>query len=390
MKLLPDIEIKYLLREDLHMDNLMSSKAVVFYHNDLDGKSSGYNVHKLFVEPWGLREYLDEYFKKTYDDPYNLDVIDNGSIVFIVDLSFTSKTINQLKAVCEKAQMVIWIDHHQSSIDLINDPLNGLSDLKNLVTFVDNSGSGALLTFAFSYIPLDIVKLSMGCTKAYAVSFNDNYSEGTISYQVDDKKTGASLWDSITFNIPKWIFHVDDYDRFKHADPNTEKFVLGLDTNDTSLIKNNTYFKGLSKIFNPIWGTLTYDNKFINQMIDKGYTIKSYIDSRYKRELISCFEFTLPNGTILLCKNGHGNSWNFSSEYEKYDAVCLFNYDGKTGLWKHSIYAHNHGEKFDSAKFCENFGGGGHRGAAGFSTKLPIFTNKDYFEEIWETTEKKF
>lgn len=355
-------------------------KAVVFHHNDLDGKASGYCVHKFFVEPWDLEEDPNLYFKKNYNDPFAFDVVDQNTIVFVTDLSFTKDTFNQLETLCKLAHMVIWIDHHQSSKEFIDNNKERVLKLTNLVYFVNIDGCGALLTYCLSKLNREVIERAQGIYNGFDIKFDEKYIAAEINYAFSEND-----WDFIQFIIPKWLFFVDDYDRFKLQNELTDSFILGCDQNDTSLTKNVNKPDGTkTRIFNKFWGDLSTNLKSLNKYIENGAIIRSYLDSRYKRELINAFEFTLPDGVTILCKNAMGNSWNLCDEYYNYPAVCIFSYDGKNGLWKHSIFARNHGADFNAAKLCEVFGGGGHAGAAGFSTPLPIFTNKEYFSAIWK------
>lgn len=351
------------------------NKLVSFYHNDMDGKASGYCVYEYFSRPWSIGGNLNNYIMKTYDDPFKMDIIDKDTIVFISDLSFTKATFKDLVEICNRAEYVVWIDHHQSSKELIESNVEGFNKLTNLISLVSMDACGALLTYALSNMPKDSIFASAG--KPNMIKFHYDGANQRCKISISDTVLNFSNF----IFIPLWLFYIDDYDRFVHSSPYSSLFILGCDQNDTTLIRKENIEGNLVPHINEFWCDLSTNTKYTDEYITNGKIIMSYLESRYAREAVSLFEFTLPDGTTLICKNAKGNSWNFGKEYYKYPAVCIFSYDGKSGLWKHSIYARENGKYFNSAKFAETFGGGGHAGAAGFSLKYPIFTDKELYDK---------
>ncbi len=63
------------------------------------------------------------------------------------------------------------------------------------------------------------------------------------------------------------------------------------------------------------------------------------------------------------------NPINFGIDYHKdgYDGCACFYYDGVAKLWKFSLY--NDNDKVDCSQIAKQYGGGGHKGAAGFVVK---------------------
>ena len=246
--------------------------------------------------------------------------------------------------------------------------------LPNLCKFLSNNGSGALLTYAFT----QAITLIYDLANEYDENAFDNirkyYSDGTVLFNFDDKcfhvdftNTTGEMADFSS--IPKWLDYVDDYDRWqKRYVPNTDNLVLGIETANTGFATKIDE----EIVFNDDFWKKFMTNECIDNYISIGTYIKAYMDSRHRKELRNCFEYTLDDGTTILCKNGYGNSWNFMDEIKKYPAVCLFSFDGKNGIWYHSVYSDAESD-FDCAKFCQQFGGGGHKHAAGFMNKKAIF-----------------
>ena len=68
--------------------------------------------------------------------------------------------------------------------------------------------------------------------------------------------------------------------------------------------------------------------------------------------------------------NRKRNSDIFLNHINEYDLVVSYIYNGNT--YSYSIYSKN--ENVDCSKIAELFGGGGHKGASGFSTKHLVIT----------------
>ena len=70
----------------------------------------------------------------------------------------------------------------------------------------------------------------------------------------------------------------------------------------------------------------------------------------------------------------------FGDEYDNHDMVCRFAYNGKG--WVYSLYSSN--ENVDCSKIAKEYGGGGHRGAAGFKLDYCIFGEERPKKSIWQ------
>lgn len=80
---------------------------------------------------------------------------------------------------------------------------------------------------------------------------------------------------------------------------------------------------------------------------------------------VKAFETELGGYKILACNAGPTNSQFFDSVWdeERYEMMCPF-YLKKDGRWKFSLYTTR--EDIDCSELAKDFGGGGHRKAAGF------------------------
>lgn len=347
---------------------------ICYHHNDLDGKSAAYAVYRF--KPKSIIDTPYSYFQRTYDDAF--DKHTNKDDVIIVDLSFTLTNYTTLINICKTARTVTWIDHHQSSIDVVNAHRNELQSISNLTYFVSDCACGAALTYAYFNIPRDDL------LKIRRTEKGEEYSI-SATYQVDTNIKKASINVTLTkgseiiehtIDLPKFFMYVDDYDCWKKNFLETDHFILGCDSLDTAFTRYS--HDRMTRVFNSFWVRLDI-NRSHEKFISRGSVIYDYVHSTHYRNLKNSFEWTY-QGTTFVCINGTGNSWNFEHLLKKYAAGILFYYDGSSKVWKYSCFA-DESSTFDCKAFCEQFGGGGHYHAAGFSTEKLIFTSPEYAEK---------
>ena len=345
---------------------------ICYHHNDLDGKAAAFCVHTY--KPKTIIDTPDSYFQCTYDDKF--DKHTEKDDVLIVDLSISPSTYSDFLEVCRTARTVTWIDHHKSSIDIVAAHKDELQHIKNLTYFVSDCACGAALTYAYFNIPAEFLKKIRLIEDNEEYNISAKYINGAIDVTASkrDKKDPINhFWNNFRIVLPKWLYHIDDYDCWKKIDGFTDYFVLGCDSNNTAFTIYNRNEE--RRVYNRFWDRIT-DKNYTYCLIQSGESIYDYIHSRYHRELKHTFEWTY-EGTTFICKNGTGNSWCFEHLIAKYPAVILFYYDGSSGKWKYSVFS-DESSTYDCKTFCEKFGGGGHLHAAGFSTEKLIFTSPEY------------
>ena len=334
-----------------------------YHHTDADGLAAGYIV-KNICDGLNIHYTTKDFSCVDYNSVFN-DHDDMEDIIFIVDLSFTDKTVDNLIRICNHSKKVIWVDHHQSSRDLFESKKfkdEILGKYNNLFIFFSENGCGALNTYRLVH------------------KLGDNDKIPFVFYQALKAETTSNIFilSDLTlderFNIPLWLSYIDDYDRWIHKLPGTKKFQLGLMARENHLVIADK--ETGHNMFNPFWDELSKpDCNLVNKCVNDGNAIKMATDTRYRKELNKAFQVRLEDGSIILCKNAFGNSENFLNEINNYDAVSIFHYDGRSGKWYHSIYSYKE-SNFDCAKFAEQFGGGGHFHAAGFNVNEPIWVTK--------------
>ena len=217
-------------------------------------------------------------------------------------VDFSLETEESWKRLLKVTKNVIWIDHHKSILKY-NDVAGHLEGVRK----VGNLVSACFLTWKFLF---------------------------------PDQE------------VPEIVKLISDFDTwtFKYGDKTWHCFY-GLYT------ENYTNPKA------KVWEICFDSNEPIKSIIDKGKIAKQAIGSLYRECLAPNKFFVNLEGYKGICINYmRCNSSIFSTAKEDFDIMIPFYYNGSK--WIFSLYA---GDKdIDVSKIAEKFGGGGHKGAAGF------------------------
>ena len=284
-----------------------------FFHSaDLDGHCSGAIVKHFNPEC--------ELIPINYGQDFPWDKIAPEEKVFMVDFSLQPfEGMKQLAAISD----LVWIDHHQTAID---DYVNsGLS-----ISGIQRSGIGAC----------------------------------ELSWEY--------------FSRDPWPFAVQllaEYDVWNHTDERTLPFQYGLRMQDT--------FPTSESAMN-LWKLLFHSEEVVNALIGAGKTIIEYETQTNAKFCKSySFETIMPTYPMALagpspadvpftlrgiCINkGFTNSKVFDSVYDpaKHDLMITFcRLPLPKKQWTVSLYSDK--SEVDCGAIAKSFGGGGHKGAAGF------------------------
>ena len=296
----------------------------IFHHNDLDGYSAAAVVYQVYRDATKYDVVFRKVTFPTTEEMFSMR--DDNALVYIVDYSFTDKTADILESIINRSKYVWWYDHHKSTIENL-DIFNAMKEkYKDKFEFViDNDRSGALIA----------------------------YDEILINRNPPDKRPERS----------KFILLVDDYDRWVHQyAPDDINLNSGMMFSGLYLKLKNRKWRHL------IRGTEEYDDE-LQYIINCGSIINEYDERRYdilKRNISYEREF---EGYKCLVMNSDGNSRAFGDKIYEYDIVILWKYDGN--IYTYSLYTVS--EVVDCADICKHHGGGGHKGAAGFTSKEFLF-----------------
>lgn len=278
-----------------------------FLHNDMDGRCSGALVRLLYERSQELKS--EDYIECNYTT-VPIDNVQDGEKCFFVDYSFTKDTCDVLFKLLKKKCDITWIDHHKSSLELINEyPV-----LKNIKGIRDKRYSGAALTYMFF--------------------------------------TGKPFTE-----IPNFVKYVSDYDTWTFDLKDSLFFFYGLQTQEYGALSD-------------IWDILLKEykgkeNTVLNSIIKEGEIIDKYVTFT-NRELFRDIAFQskfedVPCWVI----NQNKGSLVFGDNFKDYPLAITFVFNGKEYVY--SLYSNN--KDIDCSKIAEKYGGGGHKGAAGFRSK---------------------
>ena len=118
-------------------------------------------------------------------------------------------------------------------------------------------------------------------------------------------------------------------------------------------------------LYNPV------KQKMLSSLHSDGKLLIQYRDSLCKRYVAGkSFESTFEGVNALVCGWQCFGSIKFGDKINDYDLVASFEWNGDDYII--SLYS----EKRDVSVLAEKYGGGGHRGAAGFHTKVLPFIKK--------------
>lgn len=300
---------------------------VIYHHNDLDGRSAASLIYNMYKDqPFAKFKFIEVDYN-TRD--LNADDVEDCAKVFILDYSLSEKgNLMEFCRILDKAESVFWIDHHKTSIELQKSDPETYHQIKGIRL---DGYSGALLTW-------------------YWLQYKTENSEYDETLDISDIEKRLP-------HCPRWIRLIDDWDTFKCRLASRE-FKLGVEIYDTSPTSD-------------IWYNLLTQIYSENQFIDKGDLIVRYenqVNSKFVHEF--GFESEI-NGVKCFVLNKRGSSTMFMDKYKEYPFVCTCTFNGKR--WSYSLYSDGN---YDVSSIAKSFpGGGGHKGAAGFTTDEFLFQN---------------
>jgi uncharacterized protein len=292
-------------------------KTVCIYHSiDLDGWMSAAIVKHWFnqqeipnrkEEPINTLDFIGYNYGQPIPDLSEYDK------VIMCDISFPKEEMYKLWHIIDKK--VIWIDHHISAIN----------DNNNLVWNVKEHG-------------LQDTKYS-ACELTWEYFFPDE-------------------------TIPEIVRLLGLYDSFRHKGTDEETKVLEFQYGARQCISN------YEEAYRELIDIICCNNTEL-KIWNKGKTIYEYLCTEAKQSYKNGFEIWLHDTQQsgrhfkFICINKERfNPINFGIDYHKdgYDGAACFHY--ANGMYNFSLY--NDNGLVDCSVIAKQFGGGGHKGAAGF------------------------
>ena len=295
-------------------------KTLIIYHSrDLDGWCSGAIAYRYYKMLNGDADIgLLGY---DYGDAIPVPVIDNYDRLVMLDVSFPVSNMEQL---VKHHPNFIWIDHHKSKIEELKDA------------------------------GVDVLQIDG--------ILNTKYAACELAW----------MWFYPDTMIPDVVTYLGLYDSFRHKGTGESKSVLMAQyaarahwNSVDSILKTKDFFDVSSnlktKLINEGWTIYHYLCVEAEQIYSKRATVK-----------FDGFKFAVVNRERF-------NPINFDIDYHKdgYDGFACY-WDTPTGrTW--SLY--NDDGRVDCSAICQSRGGGGHKGAAGFTQNIDFPPNVDIRED---------
>lgn len=295
-----------------------------FYHKDSDGKAAAYWVRRSIDDKVDRAACCrpEEFFPITYGDPFPWQSIEKDELVWIVDYSIDPGAMARLLTITTN---VIWIDHHRTAIDKYD------------------SWDGP---------EIDGVRV-------------DGIAACMLTYLYTRRLRGGSIDLDDCRLAPKWLRLIADYDTwtFRYKE-DTRCFETAFGAYD---------FSPCSELWSEFEGF--HSNDAVNDFINEGRAMLRWRDSWARSVMKLGWEMEWEGHRCFLCNLPRCNSDFFKSmNGNGYDILVPFYYDGQRDMWSVSLYS----SKVDVQAIAKRYGGGGHRGAAGFQTaKLPFAAVKE-------------
>ena len=289
----------------------------VIHHNDADGYMSA----KIVSTAQGLND--NDFICMDYTRELDLSLIDKNELVYIVDYSLEPYLMGEL---LNKTKNVIWIDHHKTAIDKYKD----FPELNEIGGFRFDGISATALAWLYM--------------RGLTVN-TGNYTKDYYYMMTKLEKAPLS------------IQLINDWDVWNHFKSDTKPFMVALNSEiDCWESPNNSF-----------WYDLYKSGSFVKELVEKGRVMTKFRDGWASKFRFN-YGFTINlEGHKVFCLNlGNANSEYFGDLIDKFDAVMTFCYKGTLNLFNASIYSNGN---VDVSEIAKKFGGGGHKGASGFTFK---------------------
>lgn len=285
-------------------------KTLVIYHKaDFDG---------IFC-----REIAKKFLPETvtlgwdYGDP--IPDVSGYARIYMLDISI--EPLMQLPNL-------IWIDHHKSAIEKYGKDIKGLS-------YCIDGIAACRLTWQW------------------------------YTGQISSMPTLKEYRQRIVLE-PYAVQLAGEYDIWDKRNPDAELFQHGLRSQELT---------------SEVWAELlkdedtNTDNIMVKALLNQGQAIQ-YMQKHQNASIILNAGFTLEfeGLTFIACNHARYNSFLFEAGLNPEHDACLgFNYNGVKKLWVVSLYHATGKEHHDLSTIAVKYGGGGHKGACGFTCKTLPF-----------------
>lgn len=347
-------------------------KTACIYHSiDLDGWMSAAIVKHWFIKNYnepetssfktsirGIKNMI-EFIDYNYGQP--IPDLSEYDRIIMCDISFPKEEMEKI------AFKLIWIDHHISAIMQLNTNPNiynaeGLRDTKF-------AACELIWKFFFPNEPMPEIVRLLGRYDCFGHKFTK-----------EDESRRLTLLEYVK-STTRWMSK-EEQDELANLNIKLleEQKVLEFQYGARQSISNyEEAYKYLELSINPRKGDAT------GIILENGKSIYQYLCTEAKQTYKNGFEiifhyYTEPyqgnedgyHKIRFICINKERfNPINFGIDYHKdgYDGAACFHY--ANGMWNFSLY--NDNGEVDCSQIAKQYGGGGHKGAAGFRCDFETF-----------------
>lgn len=299
------------------------------YHYDADGKCAGWLVYAWVIKHGGNPKPEDFIKMKNYVTPIDLErIVAPNEEVWIVDFSLPVQRMRELLMITPN---VYWFDHHISAINKYKDETDILKRVKG-VRDTKYSGCGLVMRWIAEHDHSEIP----GYFKYGEIKFLDK--------------------------IPAYVALIEDHDIWKEQ--------YGKDAPAMALaVEGDGAYEPWDE---DDWTVLSYADGF-NYALKRGLAIYDY-RIKMGKSMASAygFELELEGMKCFILNMAMAGSYWFGDKdmEEKYDMLIRYVYNGNIDKYEYSLYSTK--PNVNCAAIAERYGGGGHKGAAGFTSAFPI------------------
>lgn len=302
-------------------DGILSNQVCRYWLDELhlnpEIHSYGWNYGEPIPVPHGAADGVDDF--AGYDQ------------IYIVDLS-----VDELMSRPDLRHKIVWIDHHKTAID----KWDHIGDATKMVGY-----------------RIDGVAACRLCWQWFAFPYGPNGDPRTHPCDIYLPSKGNFVNRNVA--EPRLIRLAGEYDIWDHRDRDAATLQLGL-----RAISPADFNQLIQREF------AGYGKQHLRDVLAKGRVIQAYVDQDAETRMQAAY-ITEWEGLRFLCLNGRGNSLTFRSRIDelKPDALLMWYYDGSKSTV--SLYHAPGREDIDLSVIAKKHGGGGHRGACGFTIKDP-------------------
>ena len=294
-----------------------------YHHNDLDGYCAGFWVNLnvgIKANTEGKIHYKTSPIN--YNQKFPFEEIEKNEQIWIVDFSLEPSDMLKL---LEITQDITWIDHHKTAIEKYKDFPHEVRGIRK------DGEAGCVLTFKY-------------------IHWWTQRGNGPINLNNERLDNPVPEFTKLIGDRDIWKFEFGD---------RTKYFYLGCQLYDWANL-NSSFWKM----------PFVYEDEGIEKIIKEGIISEKYRDNFSKHYLQSLsFETIFESYNCLAMNMGLCSSEYFLDNDRKYEILIPFVFDGKK--WTVSLYTTK--KEIDVSEIAKKYGGGGHKGAAGFVCKeLPF------------------